>query len=94
MTVYRTIWIRPADLEPFQRKEPLLPSGVRSSQELEELRAAAVRSFGSLRRAALHHLTGAFGTEPNVQGKPAHRGVAHRQPIDWRRDRRTRRHKN
>ena len=88
MTVYRTTWIRPADLKALERNEPLLPSGFESTQELDELRAAAARNFGSLRQAALHHLTGASGTEPNVHGKPVftfwsrNRGVAIHHGLD------------
>ena len=57
-------------------------------QELEELRTLAVANFGSLRQAALQHLTGAFGTEPNIRGKPVftswsrNREVAIRHGLD------------
>ncbi len=53
----------------YQSNTPILPSGVSTVGELDLIVAAAVKNFGSLRMAALHHLTGATGISANEHGK-------------------------
>jgi len=68
--VYRGIWIREEELNYFLSGHPILPNGVESEDELTMLLEQAIQNFGSLRHAAIHHLTGATGVKPNVPGKP------------------------
>lgn len=70
VNVFRAVWLRGAQLDAVLSKEPILPAGVETEQELQELRHCAERNFGTLRLAALHHLTGATGPSPNRAGKP------------------------
>jgi hypothetical protein len=70
IVVYRGFWADEQNLRDFQNHVPLLPRAVSSSRELDEMVEEAIRNFGTLRDAALHHLTGATGVAPNMDGKP------------------------
>src|SRR5436190_22121907 len=68
--IYRGIWIDAESESRFRGGEPILPRGIGSEDELEDLVRTAIRNFGSLRSAAIHHLTGATGVEPNRRDRP------------------------
>lgn len=70
MLLFRGIWADAATLRELSLRRPILPNGVESIDEWGNLLSVAIYNFGSLRGAALHHLTGATGTAPNVTGKP------------------------
>jgi hypothetical protein len=69
LLVYRGIWATRQELEALKSQKPLFPNGIQSYTELAQLKATALHNFGSLRVAALHHLTGAVGVAPNQPGK-------------------------
>jgi hypothetical protein len=70
MTLFRGMWVTPNQLALLRAKEPILPEGMTSADELDSAIKEAEKNFGSLRMAALHHLTGATGVRPNENGKP------------------------
>lgn len=70
MTLYRGVWMNSHGLTRLTQGLPILPSGFNSASELESAVREAVLNFGSLRMAALHHLTGATGVRANEHGRP------------------------
>ncbi|HXC44492.1 MAG TPA: hypothetical protein VNY51_13340 [Candidatus Dormibacteraeota bacterium] len=70
MIFFRGLWVDSDELALHESNAPILPSGVLSVGELDVTVCAALNNFGSLRLAALHHLTGATGIGANLHGKP------------------------
>lgn len=70
LTVYRAVWVDALALDALLAGHPILPAGVASAEELSGLLTEGVRNFGSLRDAAIHHLTGSSGVAPNAFGRP------------------------
>jgi hypothetical protein len=70
MTLFRGLWVDSEELNMYESNIAILPSGVSTVAELDLIVAAAINNFGSLRLAALHHLTGATGIRANEPGKP------------------------
>jgi len=68
--LYRAIWADQKIYDELLARKPILPDGITSKEELDNLVGMAIENFGSIRMAAMQHLTGAFGPAPNVRGKP------------------------